>query len=520
MNRPRLALIAAACAAVACAASSTASANNLFTLDRTPASPARVIQDAFGTAYIGWVHDDASNDGHALFCKIPRGGTCSAPIQLPAPAGSPGFSPVDSLPVFGGGTTVYVVVPSQATNELALYKSTDGGTTFGSPTVMLYAAHETDPSTLIRAADGSLMLSASNPALGFNSFTETGTSAGFEFTGEGAPSSPELDGSSLAIDSAGNPLESFWLNPASGPYRIGFYRYKGIGTLTDQAAWSGPFPVANGYEAKLSFGASGVFMVSQDYAGGANPSAVDVRKYNGTSFDSPARLANDSDIDLFAGGAIAQSPSGRLEVAWPGHRAGDNEFVMRLYTSTNGGASFGAETDVAKLADDYGVNDNAQLAIGDDGSGWLTYSTVGGGLQVADLTPIAPYKPPPPGPPPAYDGPYATHTVTVQRGLAVTARAPSRCLLRGQRFHVSLASIVKQKLARGARLAILSASASLDGHRLATLRRRPFVFTLKAPAAASRSKHTIAVLVKLRVSRKHHRAKTVTRTLRLTLSIC
>jgi hypothetical protein len=364
------------------------------------------------------------------------------------------------------------------------------------------------------------MLSASNPALGFNSFTETGSSAGFEFSGTGAPSSPDLDGSSLALDSAGNPLESFWTNPTAAPYHVGFYRYKGLGPVGNQSTWEGPFDIASGYEAKLSSGTSGTFVVSQDYAGGANPSAIDVRKYNGTSFGGPVRLANDSNIKLFAGGAIAQSPSGRLEVAWPGYRAGDDAFVMRLYTSTNGGASFGAETDVARVADDYGIDDNAQLAIGDDGSGWLTYSTVGGGLQVADLTPIAPYKPPPPGPPPAYSGPYATHTVTVQRGLELAASAPSRCLLRGQRFHVSLASIVKHKLAHGARLSILSASASLDGHRLATLHRRPFVFTIKAPAAASRSRHTITLVVKVRITRKHHRARTVSTTLRLGLSIC
>ena len=67
---------------------------------------------------------------------------------------------------------------------------------------------------------------------------------------------------------------------------------------------------------------------------------------------------------------------------------------MRLFTSTDGGASF-TQTDVATMGDSYLSDRNASAAVGDDGQGVVTFVD-DGGLEVADLTPIAPYVPPAP----------------------------------------------------------------------------------------------------------------------------
>lgn len=516
MNRKTvLALVGAATLAVP----ASARANNLFTLDPTPSGPGRVIQDGAGTAYVAWLHADAANNDHAMFCKIPRGGTCPAPIELPAPDGT--FSPSGAHPVFGAAGVVDVVVPSYPNNELAVYKSTNGGASFGAPAVLAYASAQTNPSSVVRNAAGQFFMSGDNPDLGFHTFTESTGSSGFAFA---SPSSPDLDGSSLALDAAGKPVEAFWTNPGDSPYQVGFYRYNGSGSITSPANWSGPVTVSSGYESKLAGGASGVFMVSQDYAGGGNPSAVNVRKYDGASFGAPVTLANDAGIDLFAGGAIAQSPSGRVDVAWPGPRGGDNAFVMRVYSSTNGGASYSAETDVARLPQDYGVNDNAQLAVADDGSGWLTFSSVTGGLQVADLTPVAPYVPPGGGgggggtAPPAYTGPNRTVTGSVGRGLSVTLKLPKGCLAARQQFKVFVGTKIKHKLAHGRHLAVKKVVFGVDGHTVKTLKRGPFTLRT-ALSGASRSRHTITARVTVRIRHGHH-TKTVTKTIRGTLTLC
>lgn len=509
-----LALVGAAALGVP----ASASANNLFTLDASPAGPGRVIQDAAGTAYVAWLHADAANDDHTMFCKIPRGGTCTAPIELPAPDGT--FSPSGVHPVFGAAGVVYVVVPSYPNNELAVYKSTNGGASFGTPAVLAYTSGQTNPSSVVRDAAGQFFMSGDNPDLGFHTFTESAGASGFAFA---SPSSPDLDGSSLALDAAGKPVEAFWTNPGDSPYQVGFYRYTGSGSVASAANWTGPTTVTSGYEAKLSGGASGVFMVSQDYAGGANPSAVNVRKYDGASFGAPVTLANDAGIDLFAGGAIAQSPSGRVDVAWPGPRGGDNAFVMRVYSSTNGGASYSAETDVARLPQDYGVNDNAQLAVADDGSGWLTFTSVTGGLQVADLTPVAPYVPPSGGgggggTPPSYTGPSRTVTGSVGRGLSVTLRLPKSCLQSGQAFKAYVGTRIKHKVAHGRHLAVKKVVFGVDGHTVKTLRRGPF--TLRTTiAGAHGSKHVVTARVTVRI-RHGHRTTTVTKTVKGTLTLC
>ena len=55
---------------------------------------------------------------------------------------------------------------------------------------------------------------------------------------------------------------------------------------------------------------------------------------------------------------------------------------MQLFTSTNGGAGFGPATEVARIGSEYAGGNTAQLALGNGGQGWLTF-TDQGGLQVA-----------------------------------------------------------------------------------------------------------------------------------------
>ena len=78
-----------------------------------------------------------------------------------------------------------------------------------------------------------------------------------------------------------------------------------------------------------------------------------------------------------------------VAVVWPASSGGNS--VMDLFSSTNYGASFSAASDVAPIGNGYG-NDNNEVAVGNNGQGWLTFLGEGG-LHVADLNP-APLHPP------------------------------------------------------------------------------------------------------------------------------
>jgi hypothetical protein len=373
-----------------------ASAQDLSTLDPNAAAAGHLAIDESGDAYVAWVRaGTGGNPDQGMFCEIPPGGACADPTALPIPlvGSETSLSAVDSVsgafPILIGGT-LYVVEPRYLQDDVIICASTAGGffgctdepRNTGTPSAGPYS-NKAEPTEALSDPGADILIGAYNDGLGFSNF---GTSTGnfsFNNTGDGV-----VGGSSLALDSSNDPVEAYW-NLSSPPYPLLFYRYDGSGSLGSQSNWTGPTLIAAGYEPHLASGPGGLFLVSADYpSGGSQPSVLDVRKYSGASFGSPTALANDASINLFAGGAIAESSGGRLAVAWPGARSADQAAVMRLFTSSNGGASF-TETDIAHLGSGYADGSNAQLAVGDSGQGWLTYRDAAG-LQLADLTPIAP----------------------------------------------------------------------------------------------------------------------------------
>ena len=111
------------CCALAFPAS--ALANNLFVLDGTPEVNAVIVTESGGTAYAAWERAPAIGGGAdtTLFCKMPRGGTCTAPIVLPLP--SPGTSDEEddsqAFPVLGTRPgVVYVVGPRYVPDDTVI----------------------------------------------------------------------------------------------------------------------------------------------------------------------------------------------------------------------------------------------------------------------------------------------------------------------------------------------------------------------------------------------------------------
>lgn len=535
-RRVMLSIVVAAVAATVLLPTA-ARANNRFSLDATPASPGNVVQDASGTAYVGWAHSaGGENPDVAMFCKIPRGGTCASPISLPLPLtyGESSLSGVDGVsgafPVSGTDGYVYVVVPRYVRNDVILYASNDGGQSFVHavyPSSMTPGAgpysNKTGPTNVLFSG-GDFLIAGNNAGLGFS---EVGSSTGnFSFA---SPGDGGVAGSTMGLDTAGNPVVAYW-NLTSPPTSLLFYRYDGSGAKANEANWIGPNAIAAGDEPRLAGGPSGLLLAADDYSpAGPDPRVLTVRKYNGTNFDAPVSLGDDPTTQLFAAGTIGQSPSGRVAVAWPTSRAGDNARVMRLYVSTNGGASFGVAADVARIGDAYGLEDNAQIAAADDGQGWLTFRDAGG-LEVADFSPVTPFVAPgggggggggasPAPTPPAFSGANRTIATSIGGGASVTLKLPKTCLQPRQAFKAYVGTKVKHQLAHTVHAAVRKVTFSLDGVKLATVKHKPFRLVIATLAGAARSVHVVKARITVRVRKGSH-VKTVTKTLKGKIAIC
>lgn len=497
-----------------------AQANNRFTLDSSPETVGHVVVDAAGNGYIAWTHAGSGTSvNHVMFCKVPAGGSCTNPISLPIPgATSDTESVTGAFAILGPGSTVYVVGPRYVEDDVIVWTSTNGGESFGAGTVNKGGyPSKTGPASVLLRNGNEFVIGAYNAGVGFGSMPAPG-GAGTNFS-FGEPGPGGVESASLALAPGEIPVEAYW--NISSPYQVLFYRYKGSGVLGSEADWEGPIPVTAGYEVKLAGGPGGLYMVSQDYPlGGSEPTQIDVRKFSGTNFGAPVTLANDPAIDLFAGGAIAEAPNGLLAVAWPSLNSAGHPTQMRLWVSSNGGASF-SESVIANLASDYADMDNAQMAIDAAGQGWITYID-GNGLEVADLTPVptpTPIVSPPPTPP-VYRGKTKTITKAVDGNL-LTLTVPKECLAPSQPFYIGVGKRARHRIAKSLRstLKVVKVTFSLDGKKLKTLKKKPFRYLVHTDAFKAGSKHVVKARVTAIVIR-HGKKKKVVRTLEGQVSTC
>ncbi|HET7416987.1 MAG TPA: hypothetical protein VFJ61_05135 [Solirubrobacterales bacterium] len=525
MKTCRAVLIAAAATLVLAAFPAVSAANNLFTLDTNAQSNGHLIEDAAGNAYVAWTTEGVGIGIEPVkYCKIAPGGTCS-PITLSIPgATSISESASAAFPVFGPGNTVYVVAPRYAENDVVFWTSTDGGVSFDAGTLTEPYSSKTNPTDVFLQGD-SFLIGAYNAGLGFSA-NKVAPPGGGEFVFK-EPGDGGVAGASMGL-SSGNPVIAYW-NISDPPYPLLFYRYKGTGTITTEASWEGPFEVTKGYEPSLSTGPAGLLMVSEDYGGGAYPNTINFRRYDGANFSAPKTLAVDSDPDLFIGGDIAQSPSGnRIAAVWPGTRGGDGAFVMRLFTSTDGGGSF-TESHVARLNSSYGIGPNAEVATNDSGSGWVLFED-SEGLRLADLNPIAGPATAPPATttppkktvktPKPYSGP--TKVVTKQVGdFLIVLRLPKSCLQSRQKFFVGVGKRKRKQLEKrlGGEIHFTKVVFIYDGKKLKVKKKKPFRYLVDPGPLARGSVHKVKAKVTL-ILEKGNQEKKIKRTIKGTVKAC
>src|SRR6476646_2384262 len=486
-----------------------AAANDLATIDAEPTSPGHLAQDGAGNAYIAWT---TAPDDVPRFCKVAPGGSCS-PIVLPVPVGTSLDGASGAFPVLGSGETVYVGAPRYVRDDIVVYTSTNGAASFGAGVEREYSSNKTTPTdVLLRAPE--FPIGAFNAGLGFSSAEVAGPggdSLSFADPGPGG-----VAGASMALDGT-NPVIAYW-NLSSPQYGLFFYRFKGSGLLNTEANWEGPVKVTDGYQPSLAAGPAGTFMVSEDYAGGAYPSAINLRRFTGTGFGSPRTITVESSPSLFVGGAIAQSAGGgRLAVAWPGPRS-DGAYVMRLFTSTDGGASF-AESNVAHIGDGYAIDDNADMTTGDGGNGWLVYRD-SGGLHLADLTPIAGVPPGEPPLPPIYKG--KTKAIVKKVGnFLIVLRLPKSCLQSRQRFFMGVGKRKRKQLSKklGGTIRFTKVVFIYDGKKLKVKKKKPFRYLVNPGPMAAGSVHVAKARVTL-ILTKGKKEKKIKRLIKGTVRAC
>jgi hypothetical protein len=385
--------------AIAAALPGVAAARNSFTLDTSPDSFAALAVDTGGSGYFAWERSVAGADDATVFCKVPRGGTCTSPVVLPTPPLNP--APYDStqvsaaFPVLGDGSTVYVVGPRYVASDVVVWTSTDSGATFGpAAQVAMSGSYKGSNATDVLPTGASFDISSHNPGLNFTSVPASGTGPA-----NGADLTPSdgltnITGSALGLTSS-NPLEVFSRANGAQPQTIDVTSYSGGGDPNSPAGWSAPAEVTSGTLPSLAGGTSGLFLASQDAVGDIY-GPVDVRKYNGgSSFGPPVKIQSDTTGDN--AGRIFETPAtGQILVAWQGTTLSDGGTGVRLYRSINGGDSFTRVGDIGEGAPNYAIGpDSIRLAAAEDGQGFATFIDFGGGhsnLRVADFSPITELK--------------------------------------------------------------------------------------------------------------------------------
>jgi hypothetical protein len=451
------------CISFAVALPAAAQANNLFSVDPQAESTGPIVTDSSGTGYLAW-NRKGSEVEQPMFCKIPRGGTCTDPVALSLPAQSPQSDDgvIQPFPVLGGAAgVVYVVGPRYARDDSLIWTSTNSGESFAVKEIPTGSFSDMtgvgdvlyDPnfdSTFPETTDETFAIAGENPGLGYGYTSNIATEAtptSFPFADPGAFTSGATLG--FSTNPVENPVthhamlpavEAYWTDTT--PDLVDFYRYANKGAPeTEASGWEGPFTVTDGYEPRLAGGPGGLFLLSTDLApgepAGEQPSVIDVRKYNEVTktFGAPTTIADipTGSGTLFTSGDIFQNPvTGTLYVVQP--MPSEGQYFMRLWESTDGGVTFHGERDIAAIG--FGYTGIPRLAVAEDGQGWLTFKDEGG-LEVADLNPLAfPTTPitvttPTPAPTPLPTTTTTTQSgagsggasITVPQGTAVTDQA-------------------------------------------------------------------------------------------------
>jgi hypothetical protein len=358
--------------ALACL-SASALANNLFSLDSTPEANAVIVTEAAGTAYVAWEH--APEPDITMFCKIPRGGTCTSPLVLPSPDDE---SVTQAFPVLGTRPgVVYVVGPRYVSNDTLIWTSTNGGASFSAPKKIDSYGGKTGIDDILLNPNRTATekeptadffdIASTNPGFAFGELSNTlKAPAEFSFASPG----PFVDEGSLGFTTGSHfPVTTFF-NLATHDE---VHYYVNTGSPADEEKhWSAEKFLSEGYGPRLASGPSGLFVLSSDFVSGEeNPAVLELRRFNeGTgTFEGPTPVATDLAQDGLTSEIFENPETGYLYIVWP--VSSNGSLVLHIEESTDGGASFHGEREVAVVNGPF--FGPPRLAVASDGRGWLSW---------------------------------------------------------------------------------------------------------------------------------------------------
>ena len=302
--------------------SATASADDLGVLDAKAESPGNLAIDGAGNAYIAWTSDNGSEPDNVVFCKVPAGGSaCASKQVLPLPAATSGNpEPTAAFPVLAPGNVLYVVAPRYVENDVAVWKSTDGGNVFAAPvTEPAGYSNKTDPTDAFFNA-GNIMIGAHNAGLGFSTASGAGgeartSSSNANSAPAGSPGRAPASTASTRSPSTGTSpprrircSSSPTTAPAPSPKnRTGSARPRSP-TATNRASPAGP-PDSSSPRRTTRRAAQ-------------YPTVLDVRKYSGTAGASGRRSRSPTTLKSVSSTA-APSTSPPAAPRWPSSGPGN-----------------------------------------------------------------------------------------------------------------------------------------------------------------------------------------------------
>ena len=500
-----------AVAATAGLAAPAARAGTPFTIGEGK-DPHVLVDPASGTGHVVW--SDEIGD-RVRFCQVPRGATaCATTVEL-----NPGFDP-DASFLLRDASGLYIVMPHYVAGKTYLWKSGDGGATWGAMQQIYDQPNTTDATEPILGPQaGETTIASWNP--GREVFaakldgSESASTARAELPAGGVGSlvydlavAPTTDNGLVGVANNLDKLFFWRMNPALDPSAAG--------------NWSAaPTEIGAGEDSRVAGGSSGTFLLSA-LEGSGIPSQTEIRKWTGSGFGAPVVVAAERPYI----NDIAVGPSGAVAAIWRKNESSLDD-RLRFALSTDGGASFGLSTiafeDVVMASMDVSIaSDNHGFAVylggAVDGSGAKNH------IRMASTDPLPdPVVAPPPGggsggggapatpstalPPRIYAGPTKRKTAT-GGGAKYTFTVPRSCIPAGTPFRVRL-TWRKQKRKGNKFVKVTRSDFYIGKRRMKIDRKAPFTQTLLIRSPRRGATYTVKARAFIKVKRGKQPKKSI-----------
>ena len=335
-----------------------------------------VAVDAAGTAYIAWFGPESTTTS-LNFCRLPRGASaCDVTTTIAAPGTtlSRPFVTVD-------GALVRVVsyrygLTGARFDQIWEFTSSDGGATFD-------AGHPVGIAPFDEAVRGpgdtlTVATNAESTGLAVQNVPLDGTDAGAT---EAILSADHPYNGTVGL--AGPAMVAVFAD-ASGDAQV---RTSG-GVLNDASTWTPPVDLGYADYPRLAGGPSGLFLLS-----GTPANALTVRKFDGTTFNAGAKLA---DIADDAQAHLTEDPAGRLHAVFAHNTAAGLELG---YATSDNGTSWKSGPLLTQTDATQSIG-ALRAATAPDHIGVAAWETASGGtsdVRVLGIGPEGGVSPPVPG---------------------------------------------------------------------------------------------------------------------------